>query len=62
MEIEAFESRMDVLWNQAQLAVNQINPEQGTYYYTILNDCWLNGIHQLYFIDGKAGHGKTFLV
>jgi hypothetical protein len=62
MEIEAFESRMDILWNQAQLAVNQMNPEQAAYYQTILNDCWSNGAHRLYFIDGKAGRRKTFLV
>jgi hypothetical protein len=62
MEIEAFESRMDVLWHQAQLAVNQMNPEQAACYHTILDDCWSNGPHRLYFIDGKAGRGKTFLV
>ncbi|KAA8894732.1 hypothetical protein FN846DRAFT_912553 [Sphaerosporella brunnea] len=62
MEIEAFESRMDVLWNQAQLAVSQMNPEQAICYHTVLDDCWSDGPHRLYFIDGKAGRGKTFLV
>jgi chromosomal replication initiation ATPase DnaA len=48
--------------NQSQLAVNQMNPVQAAYYHTILNNCWSNGAHRLYFIDGKAGRGKTFLV
>ncbi|KAA8912770.1 hypothetical protein FN846DRAFT_772987 [Sphaerosporella brunnea] len=39
-----------------------MNPEQAACYHTVLDDCWSDGPHRLYFIDGKAGRGKTFLV
>jgi predicted ATPase len=39
-----------------------MNPDQAAIYHTILQDCWYDDLHQMYFIDGKAGRGKTFLV
>jgi hypothetical protein len=55
MEVQAFESRFDILWTQAQHDVSQMNPEQAAIYHMILQDCWSDGPHQMYFIDGKAG-------
>lgn len=59
MELDAFLHRHEPLLQQSQESYEMMNAEQQFIYNRILNSINLGGC---YFLDGKAGRGKTFLV
>jgi predicted ATPase len=59
MELDAFLDRHETLLQQSQESYDMMNVEQRSIYDRIFNSIGMGGC---YFLDGKAGRGKTFLV
>ena len=59
MELDAFLGRHQTLLQQSQESYEMMNPEQRSVFDRVLNSIGIGGC---YFLDGKAGRGKTFLV
>jgi hypothetical protein len=61
-ELTAFKSQAVVMEQEVERMTATFNPEQQDVYHYLKNAIELPDSPQTYFIDGKAGRGKTFLM
>ena len=62
LEFEAFAHCLNRLKEQSTEDLERMNPDQAGIYDCILRDAYGEGPHQVYYVEGKAGRGKSFLV